>query len=98
MQNQSINQNLKYYQIQSKSAGRVLDLCQEGANKGKLIIYDTWNSPHQQFGIIHTNLEVILVNKATGLYLTVADNSDQNGAVIIEMPPNNSPSQRFRIQ
>lgn len=28
-------------------------MCKEGDNKGKLIIYDRWNAPQQQFGIVH---------------------------------------------
>jgi hypothetical protein len=82
---QSNRQQLRFYEIESKSAGRVLDLCKEGDNKGKLIIYDSWNSPNQQFGIAHVSpLEVILINKQSGLCLTVANNSDKNGAVIVE--------------
>jgi hypothetical protein len=92
-------QQLRYFTIASKSSGRVLDLCQDGDNKGKLIIYDSWGAQNQQFGIVHVSaLEVLLVNRMTGLCLTVANNSDKNGAVIVEEPPNNRPSQRFRLQ
>lgn len=34
----------------------------------------------------------------TGLCLTVANNSDKNGAVIVEEPNYNKASQRFRVQ
>lgn len=92
-------QQLRYFTIASKSSGRVLDLCQEGENKGKLIIYDSWGAQNQQFAIVHVSpLEVLLVNRQTGLCLTLANNSDKNGAVIVEEPPNNRNSQRFRVQ
>ncbi len=90
---------INYYEIESKSAGRVLDMCKEGDNRGKLIIYDSWNAPNQKFAIVHvTPLEVLLINRQTNLCLTVANNSDKNGAVIIEEPPTKKYSQLFRIQ
>lgn len=74
-----------YFEIESKSAGRVLDMCKEGENKGKLIIFDSWKAPNQQFAIVHvTPLEVLLVNRQSNLCLTVANNSDKNGAIIVE--------------
>jgi hypothetical protein len=81
------------------SAGRVLDLCKDGANNGKLIIYDRWGGLNQQFGIVPVSpLEVMLLNKQTGRCLTVANDSDKNGAVIMEEPYAKKRNQRFRVQ
>jgi hypothetical protein len=54
-QNNLPKQQPRYFKICSKSSGRVLDLCQDGDNKGKLIIYDDWDGQHQQFGIVHVS-------------------------------------------
>ncbi len=59
-------------------------MCKDGENKGKLIIYDQWKGLNQQFAIAPVSpLEVILLNKETGRCLTVANDSDKNGAVIL---------------
>jgi len=91
-------QQQRYYEIISKSAGRVLDISQDATNKGQLIIYDSWGGPNQQFSILHKNLYVCFVNKGSGLYLTVANDSDKNGAVLVEQPFANKKSQLFRLQ
>ena len=59
-------------------------MCKDGENKGKLIIYDKWKGLNQQFAIVAASpLEVMLLNKETGRSLTVANDSDKNGAVIL---------------
>lgn len=73
----------RYYEITSKSAGKVLDCSQDQANKGQLIIYDSWGGHNQHFSIVNKNLYVSFVNRASGMYLTVANDSDKNGAVIV---------------
>lgn len=87
-----------YYEIASKSAGRVLDICQDAGSKGKLILYDSWGGPNQQFALIASDLDVLIRSKASGLYLTVANYSDKNGAPLQEEALNNLPSQKFRLQ
>jgi len=77
----------------------VLDVCIEGPNKGILIIYDRWDSDNQKFAIIHVeNMQVMFMNKRTGLYLTILHDSDKNGAIIGELPLQNIRSQKFRLQ
>jgi hypothetical protein len=88
----------RFYEIISKSAGKVLDCSQDQENKGQLIIYESWGGYNQHFAIIHKNLYVSFLNRATGLYLTVANDSDKNGAVIVEQPFSNKKSQLFRMQ
>jgi hypothetical protein len=55
MSHNTPKEQLRYFTIESKSSGRVLDLCQDGDNKGRLIIYDRWGAPNQQFGIVHVS-------------------------------------------
>lgn len=76
----------------------MLDICQDQANKGQLIIYDSWGGQNQHFAIQHKNLYVCFVNKASGMHLTVANDSDKNGAILVEQPFANKKSQLFRMQ
>jgi hypothetical protein len=40
----------------------------------------------------------MLRNRQSGLFLTVANNSDKNGAVLIEEPATNQRNQKYRLQ
>jgi hypothetical protein len=72
------------YSIKSKHAGRVLDVCQDVDKRGMLIIYDDCNVPNQLFFIKPNGNEVELVSKQSGKSLTIAANSNKNGAPVFE--------------
>ena len=40
----------------------------------------------------------MFMNRKSGDYLTVANNSDQNGATVVEYPLSHRRNQRFRLQ
>lgn len=95
-QGQQQRENFVY--IESLAAGRVLDVSQEGDSKDQLMIYDKHRGSTQQFALLTNHLEVTFLNRHSGLYLTVANNSDKNGAVVREEPQSHQRSQRFRLQ
>jgi hypothetical protein len=68
--------------IKSKSANKVLDVCQDNDAKGMLIIYNDYKQDNQRFDIYMSNTTIYIVSKKTNKFLTVASNSDKNGAPI----------------
>lgn len=77
-------QGLPAYSIKSKHSGRTLDVCQDAATKGMLIIYDYYGGQNQQFLLKPNGVEIELVSKQSGKSLTIAANSNKNGAPIFE--------------
>ena len=86
------------YTITSKPAKKVLDVCQDADKKGMLIIYDAYGGPNQQFIIRPKGVDVQIVCKKSGKALTVADNSNKNGAPVFQDPSQGLEGQHFRIQ
>jgi hypothetical protein len=77
-------QGLPTYSIKSKHSGRTLDVCQDADQRGMLIIYDYHGGQNQQFFLKPNGVEIELVSKQSGKSLTVAANSNKNGAPIFE--------------
>jgi len=84
----------QYYSIVSKSAGRVIDVAQDGPHQGTTIIWDGYNGENQNFTIVQQGPDYFIKCKKNKGYLTVESQAD--GARIRTSPQPTAQS-RFRI-
>lgn len=73
--NKTQNANGKYkrpfYSLRSCHSDKVLDIAQDGPNKGTAIIWKGWQGDNQLFAIVQNGPDCFFRSKQGGLLLTV---------------------------
>lgn len=84
-----------YYSLRSVHSNRVLDIAQDGPNKGTAIQWEGWGGENQCFTIIQEGPSWYIKSKLNGQFLTVE--GPQDGAKIFLSPKSGQDNQKFRI-